>query len=47
MNSVFNDYVSEHLPNTKDDVDMDYNWNLEDQRIKTERNQMVYKNKRY
>jgi hypothetical protein len=47
MISVFNDYVSEHLPNTKDDVDMDYHWNLEDQRIKTERNQMVYKNKRY
>jgi hypothetical protein len=47
MISVFNDYVSEHLPNTSEDVDMDYNWNLEDQRIKTERNQMVYKNKRY
>jgi hypothetical protein len=24
-------------------VDIDYHWNLEDQRIKTERNQMVYK----
>jgi hypothetical protein len=44
MISVFNDYVSEHLPNTREDFDMDYNWNLEDQRIKTERNQIVYKN---
>jgi hypothetical protein len=35
---VFNDYVSEHLPNTREDVNTDYHWNLEDQRIKTERN---------
>jgi hypothetical protein len=47
MISVFNDYRSEHLPDTRDEVDMDYHWNLEDQRIKTERNQMVYKNRRY
>jgi hypothetical protein len=47
MISVFNDYVSDHLPDTREEVDMDYHWNFEDQRIKTERNQMVYKNKRY
>jgi hypothetical protein len=47
MISVFNGYVSEHLPNRREEVDMDYHWNLEDQRIKIDRNQMVYKNKRY
>jgi hypothetical protein len=47
MISVFNDYVSEHLPDAREEVDMDYHWNLEDQRLKVERNQMVYKNKRY
>jgi hypothetical protein len=46
MISVFNDYVSDHLPNTREEVDMDYHWDVEDQRIKTERNQMVYKNRR-
>jgi hypothetical protein len=43
MISVFNDYVSEHLPNAREDVNMDYLWNLEDQRIKTERNQIKKK----
>ena len=47
MISVFNDYVSEHLPNTREEVDMSYNWDIEDQRIKAERNQMRYKNRRY
>jgi hypothetical protein len=47
MISVFNDYVSEHLPDTREEVDMNFHWNLEDQRLKVERNQMVYKNKRY
>jgi hypothetical protein len=28
--SVFNDYVSEHLPDKREEVDMDYHWNLED-----------------
>jgi hypothetical protein len=35
------------LPNTREDVDMDYHWDIEDKRIKAERNQMRYKNKRY
>jgi hypothetical protein len=39
---VFNDYVSEHLPDTREDINMDYHWNLEDQRIKTERNPLKY-----
>jgi hypothetical protein len=47
MISACNDYVSEHLPDTREEVDMDYHWNFEDQRLKVERNQMVYKNKRY
>jgi hypothetical protein len=47
MISVVNDYVSEHLRDTREDICMDYHLNLEDQRIKTERNQMVYINKRY
>jgi hypothetical protein len=47
MISVFNDYVSEHLPNTREEVDMDYHLDIEDRRLKAERNQMVYKNKRY
>jgi hypothetical protein len=38
MISVFNDYVAEHLPNREEDVDMDYLWEIEDQRMKTERN---------
>jgi hypothetical protein len=46
MISVVNDYLSEHLPDTREEVDMNYHWNLEDQRIKVERNQVVYKNKR-
>jgi hypothetical protein len=40
MISVFNDYVSEHLSNRDEDVDMDYHWEIEDQRMKAERNQM-------
>jgi hypothetical protein len=47
MISIFNDYISEHLPNTREEVDMDYHWDIEDRRIKPEGNQMVYKNKRY
>jgi hypothetical protein len=42
MISVFNDYVSEHLLN-REEVDMDYHWKIEDQRMKEERNQMRYK----
>jgi hypothetical protein len=41
--SVFNDYVSENLPNREEDVNMDYHWEIEDQRMKAERNQMRYK----
>jgi hypothetical protein len=40
MISVFNYYVSKHLPNTREDIDMDHHWDIEDQRIKAERNQM-------
>jgi hypothetical protein len=47
MISVFNDYAPEHLPNKENDIDMDYHWDIEDQMIKAERNQMVVKNKRY
>jgi hypothetical protein len=47
MISAFNDYVSEHFPDTREELDMDFHWNLEDQRMNTERNQMIYKNKRY
>jgi hypothetical protein len=47
MISVFNDYVSEHLPNREEDVDMDYHWEKEDQRMKAERNQMKYKKQWY
>jgi hypothetical protein len=43
MISVFNDYVSEHLPNVREDVDMDYQWGIEDRRMAAERNQMRYK----
>jgi hypothetical protein len=37
---VFNYYVSEHLPNREEDVDIDYHQEIKDQRIKAERNQM-------
>ena len=47
MISVFNDYVSEHLPNREEDVDMDYHWEIEDQRRTAERNQMRYKKQWY
>jgi hypothetical protein len=47
MFSVFNDYVSDHLPNKYEEVDTNYHWDVENQRMKAERNQMVYKNKRY
>jgi hypothetical protein len=47
MISVFNDYVSDHLPNTIEEVDMDYHWDIEDRRIKAERNQMRYKKQWY
>jgi hypothetical protein len=47
MISVFNDYLSEHLPNTRGDVDMEYHWDAEDRRIKAERNQMRYKKQPY
>jgi hypothetical protein len=43
MISIFNDNITEHLPNTREDVDMDYHWDIENQRIKAERNQMRYK----
>jgi hypothetical protein len=43
MISVFNDYVSEHRSDTREDVDMDYHWKIEDRRMKAERNQMRYK----
>jgi hypothetical protein len=43
MISVFNHYILDHLPNREDDVDMDYFWDIEDQRINAERNQMRYK----
>jgi hypothetical protein len=32
MISVFNDYVLEHLPDTREEVDMDYHWDIEDQK---------------
>jgi hypothetical protein len=47
MISVFNDYASEHLPNREEDCDMDYHWELEDQRMKAKRNQMRYKKQWY
>jgi hypothetical protein len=47
MISVFIDNGSEHLPNTREEVDMDSHWDVEDRRLKAERNQMVYKNKKY
>jgi hypothetical protein len=47
MISIFNDYVSEHLPDTSEDVDKDYHWEIEDQRMKGERNQMRYKKQWY
>jgi hypothetical protein len=47
MISVFTDYVSEHLSNREEEVDIDYHWDIEDRRIKAERNQIIYKNKRY
>jgi hypothetical protein len=47
MISVFNDYVSENLPNREEEVDMDYHWEIEDQRMKAERNQMSYKKQWY
>jgi hypothetical protein len=40
MISVFNDYISEHLPKREEEDDMDYHWEIEDQRMKAERNQM-------
>jgi hypothetical protein len=47
MISFFNDYVSEHLSNTREDVDMEYHWDVEDRRIKSERNQIRYKKQWY
>jgi hypothetical protein len=36
---VFNDYCSDHLPNPDENIDMDYHWQIEDQRLTAERNQ--------
>jgi hypothetical protein len=47
MISVFNDYVLEHLPNRKEDFEMYYRWEIEDQRMKAEGNQMRYKKQGY
>jgi hypothetical protein len=45
--SVFNEYVSKHLPNREEDADMDYHWKIEDQRMKAEKNKMRYKKQWY
>jgi hypothetical protein len=45
--SVFNDYVSGHLPDTREEVEMNEHWYNEDQRIKADRNQMRYKKQWY
>jgi hypothetical protein len=37
--STFYDYFSEHLPNRDEEIDMDYHWQIEDQRLAPERNQ--------
>jgi hypothetical protein len=40
MRSVFNDYVCDQLHNRDEEVNMDYHWDIKDQRMKAERNQM-------
>jgi hypothetical protein len=43
MISVLNDYCSDHLPNKDEEIDMDYHWQIEDQRLPAERNQRQFK----
>jgi hypothetical protein len=43
MISVFNDYCSEHLPNRDEEIDMNYQWQIEDERLAAERNQRRFK----
>jgi hypothetical protein len=39
MISVFNDHCSDHLPNKDEEIDMDYHWQVEDERLAAECNQ--------
>jgi hypothetical protein len=43
MISVFNDYCSDHLSNRDEEIDMEYHWQIEDQRLTAERNQKLCK----
>jgi hypothetical protein len=47
MISVFNDYVSENLLESREKIDLNYHWENEDQMIKSERNQMRYNKQWY
>jgi hypothetical protein len=35
----WSDYCSDHLPNRDEEIDMEYHWKIEDQRLTAKRNQ--------
>jgi hypothetical protein len=43
MISSFNDYCSDHLSNKEEEIDMDYHWQIEDQRLAAEHSQRQFK----
>jgi hypothetical protein len=43
MISSFNDYSFDHLSNKEEEVDMDYHWQIENQRLPAERSQRRFK----
>jgi hypothetical protein len=43
MISAFNYYCSDHMPNRDEEIDMNYHWQIEYQRLATECNQSRFK----
>jgi hypothetical protein len=42
--SVFTHSCSDNFPNRDEEIDMDYHWQIDDQRLATERNQRRFQN---
>jgi hypothetical protein len=45
MRGYFHDYCSDPLPNREDEIDIDYHWEIEKNRLNNERNQKRFKKK--
>jgi hypothetical protein len=43
MIATFNDYCSDHLSNRNEEIDTNYHWQIEDQRLAAEHNQRWFK----